>query len=78
MGTHVSVAEAKASFAGLVRRAQAGEKIIVTRNGKPVACIGPVPAPEPIEYGDLKGIYVADDLSLPEDIIEEFYGDRDK
>jgi prevent-host-death family protein len=75
---HVSIAEAKARFAALVNRARSGEKIIVTRNGKPVACLGPVPEPEPIEYGDLKGLYVAEDLSLPEDIIEEFYRDRDK
>ncbi len=74
----VSVAQAKAEFASLVTRAESGEKIIVTRNGRPVACLGPLPRPKPIKYGDLKGLYVADDLSLPEDIIEEFYRKRAK
>ena len=78
MGGPVSIAEAKAHFASLVGRAQAGEKIIVTRNGKPVACLGPLPRAKPIKYGDLKGLYVADDLSLPEDLIESFYGKREK
>lgn len=43
MGDSVSVAQAKARFAALVARAEAGEKIVMTRNGRPVACLGPVP-----------------------------------
>ena len=78
MSGPVSIAEAKAHFASLVGRAQAGEKIIVTRNGKPVACLGPLPKAKPIKYGDLKGLYIADDLSLPEDLIDEFYRSRKK
>jgi prevent-host-death family protein len=68
----VSVAQAKARFAALVSRAEAGERIVVTRNGRPVACLGPLPANRPVEYGDLRGIFLADDLSLPEDIVSDF------
>jgi prevent-host-death family protein len=72
MNSEVSIARAKAGFAALVARAEAGEQIIVTRNGRPVACLGPLPAKKPIVYGDLRGLWVADDLSLPEDILDDF------
>ena len=73
MVAEVSIAKAKAGFAALVARAEAGEQIIVTRNGRPVACLGPPPARKPIVFGDLRGLWVSDDLSLPEDIIDDFY-----
>ncbi len=72
MSTMVSVAQAKARFAALVTRAEAGERIVVTRNGRPVACLGPLPEESPIKYGDLEGIFLAEDLSLPEDVIRDF------
>jgi len=34
MSTEVSIAQAKSGFAALVARAEAGERIIVTRNGR--------------------------------------------
>jgi prevent-host-death family protein len=72
--SEVSIAEAKAKFAALVSRAEAGEEIVVTRNGRPVACLGPLPAKKPIVYGDLAHLGpLPDDLSLPEDVIEDFY-----
>jgi prevent-host-death family protein len=76
MAGQISIAEAKARFASLVDRAAAGEKIIVTRNGKPVACLGPLPKPEPVVFGDLEGLFLAEDLSIPEEIIDEFYRKR--
>ena len=72
MSAYVSVAQAKASFAALIARAEAGEKIVVTRNGRPVACLGPLTPYRPIRYGDLRGTPLADDLSLPEDLISDF------
>jgi antitoxin (DNA-binding transcriptional repressor) of toxin-antitoxin stability system len=66
----ISVARAKAQFAALVSRAEAGERIIVTRNRKAVACLGPLSSKRPIGYGDLSHLWLADDLSLPEDIID--------
>jgi prevent-host-death family protein len=73
MSGEVSIAKAKAGFAALVARAEKGEQIVVTRNGRPVACLGPLPAKKPIVFGDLRGLWVADDLSLPEDVIDDFY-----
>ena len=72
MSAYVSVAQAKAGFAALIARAEAGEKIVVTRNGRPVACLGPLTPYRPIRYGDLRGTPLADDLSLPEGVISDF------
>ena len=76
MGSRVSVVQAKAELASLVRRAEAGERIIIVRADKPVVCLGPISKPEPVEYGDLRGVYLAADLSIPEEIIDEFYRKR--
>jgi prevent-host-death family protein len=72
MSTEVSIAKAKAEFAALVARAEGGERIVVTRNGRPVACLGPLPVKKPIVYGDLRGLWLAEDLSLPEEILDDF------
>jgi prevent-host-death family protein len=72
MSAEVSVAQAKARFAALVARAEKGEHIVVTRNGRPVACLGPMPQHRPMRYGDLAHLWIADDLSLPEEIIAAF------
>ena len=71
MSTHISIAQAKASFAALVAKAEAGEDVIVTRNGRPVARLVPM-AKEPLAYGDLQGLFLAEDLSLPEDVVTAF------
>lgn len=74
----ISVAKAKAEFAALVSRAEAGERITVTRNGKPVACLGPLPEKRPISYGDLAHLAPlfqslgVEDLSLPDEVVEDF------
>lgn len=47
----VSVAEAKAKFAEMLDRAAAGEEIIVTRSGKPVARLMPLAESEPRPFG---------------------------
>ncbi len=69
--TQISIARAKAEFAALVSRAEAGEDIIVTRNGKPVARLTAL-IERPVVYDDLAGLRIDDDLSLPESVIEEF------
>ena len=74
MSAPVSIARAKAGFAALVARAEAGEQIVVTRYGRPVACLGPLPAKQPIVYGDLAHLGpLPEDLSLPDDVIDDFY-----
>jgi prevent-host-death family protein len=71
MGTHISIAQAKAEFASLISRAEAGEDIIVTRNGRPVARLSQIASPS-LEYGDLIGLAFSDDLSLPDHVIASF------
>jgi prevent-host-death family protein len=72
LSAQVSIAQAKAQFAAFVARAEAGETIVVTRNGRPVACLGPLPNDRPIKYGDLRGTFLAQDLSLPADVAADF------
>jgi prevent-host-death family protein len=72
LDTTVSVAQAKSRFAALVARAEAGERIIVTRSGRAVACLGPLPRRRPIEYGELRGAFLAEELTLPEEVIRDF------
>jgi prevent-host-death family protein len=69
--TQISIAQAKAEFAALVSRAEAGEEIIVTRNGRPVARLTAL-TEKPVVYGDLAGLRVDDDLSLPEGLVDAF------
>ena len=71
MSIAVSIAQAKAEFAALVARSEAGEEIIVTRNGRPVARLCGL-GPRAVTYGDLAGLRVDDDLSLPDDVINDF------
>ena len=68
----MSVAQAKSRFAAFVARAEAGETIVVTRNGRAVACLGPLPGRQPIKYGELRGVFLADDLTIPEEVIQDF------
>lgn len=78
MPDEISIAQAKAGFAALVARAEAGEQIVVTRNGQPVACLGPLPQTKLPVYGDLRGLWVADDLwpednfALPQGVLDDF------
>jgi prevent-host-death family protein len=72
LSTTVSVALAKSQFAALIARAEAGETIVVTRNGRAVACLGPLPGRQPIKYGELNGLFLSDDLTIPEEVIRDF------
>lgn len=40
----ISIAEARNRFTQLIRAAEEGEPVVITRNGKPVAQIAPLPA----------------------------------
>lgn len=72
LSTTVSVAQAKSQFAALVARAEAGERIVVTRSGRAVACLGPFPRRQPIKYGELSSVLLSEDLTIPEDVIRGF------
>lgn len=68
--------EAKTKLSQLVERAQSGEDVVITRNGRPVARLVPVPPPD--SFLALRGtwrgqIRIADDFDeLPDDVAEAF------
>lgn len=49
---NVPISEAKAKFAELIRRVEAGESVVLTRNGKPVARLSE--AKDAIDPGKLR------------------------
>ena len=68
--------EAKTQLSRLVERAIAGEDVVITRSGKPVARIVPVQDQSSLAaaWGIWKGkVWMADDFDeLPDDIAEAF------
>jgi prevent-host-death family protein len=68
--------EAKTKLSQLVERAEAGEEIVISRRGTPVARIVPVGARSALD--SVRGLWrgqvrIADDFDeLPEDIAESF------
>jgi prevent-host-death family protein len=68
--------EAKTTLSQLVERAEAGEEIVIARNGTPVVRLVPVAQTSSLSsvYGALGGrIEFADDFDeLPDDIAEAF------
>jgi len=74
--SQVGMHEAKTKLSQLVERAQAGEEIVIARNGKPVARLVPV-APAN-SFASIRGIWkgqvhIADDFDeLPDDIADAF------
>ena len=74
----IDIRQAKAQLSRLVERAKAGEEIIISRDGKPVARLVPLsPARAPRKPGLLKGkIRIGKDFDspLPEDVLAGFEG----
>ena len=72
----VGMHEAKTTLSKLVERAEAGEDIVIARNGKPVARLVPVASTNSLEAvrGALRGqIHLREDFDeLPDDIAEAF------
>ena len=52
----VGIAEAKNRFTQLIRAVEAGESVVITRNGVPVAQIAPPPpARRKVRFGSMRG-----------------------
>ena len=52
----VSIAEAKNKLPSLIRALEAGEQIVITRNGRPVAQLAPPPpGRRPVRFGAMRG-----------------------
>lgn len=71
MAKTVTIHEAKTQFSKLVRRAEAGEEIVVRRGNEPVARIMPLEKRGGVRgFGSMKGeIRIADDFDEP---LEDF------
>ncbi len=76
----VNVYQAKTQLSRLLDRAEAGEEIIITRNGRPVARLAPLrPARKPRKLGSLRGkirMRADFDAPLPQDLLAAFEGKR--
>jgi prevent-host-death family protein len=73
----VNVHEAKSHLSRLLDEAEAGEEIIIARNGKPAVRLVPVVDDGPVIIGMLKGkLSVPDDFNdpLPDDLLDLFEG----
>ncbi len=74
----INIYEAKTRLSQLVDQAAAGEDVIVSRNGKPVARITQLAAPRPkVRFGLLAGkVLIADDFDapLPDEVLAGFEG----
>ena len=70
----ITDSQAKSHFAELLKRAEAGERIVVTRHGKPVACLEGIKTPKILpRIGALKGqIEIADDFDEPLEAFDEY------
>ncbi|MFH1529280.1 MAG: type II toxin-antitoxin system Phd/YefM family antitoxin [Pseudomonadota bacterium] len=75
--TQVNIHDAKTHFSKLLKRIEAGEEVIIARDGKPVAKLVPLDgAPKRRQFGLDKGkMWIAEDFDapLPDDLLAEFY-----
>lgn len=70
----IAIAEAKAQFADLIRRAEAGEEIELTRYGRPVARLTASPRRANSLIGCAKGqVRVPDDINEGDDQVAQLF-----
>jgi prevent-host-death family protein len=70
--TTVSVYEAKTQLSRILRRVEAGEEIVIARDGKPIARLVGVERAKARRYGAGKGaVWIADDFNEPDDEASE-------
>ena len=72
----VDIHEVKTRLSQLVKRAEAGEEIVITRAGRPVAQLGPITSRK---LGLLDGSFrIPDDFNtpLPKEVLAAFLGSR--
>lgn len=73
MPVAVNMHKAKSSLSQLVKRAEAGEDVIIARNGKPVARLTRIQVEKPkLPWGALKGGWIADDFDAPLDVMKDY------
>ena len=64
MATTVNVQEAKTRLSDLLKRVEAGEEVVIARNGTPIAELRAVRRPEFV-FGGFPDVVVADDFFEP-------------
>ena len=71
----IAIAEAKAKFAELIRKVEAGVPVVITRHGRPVAELRlPAPGPKIQLIGAMKGQFmIPDDINLGDAEIREMF-----
>jgi prevent-host-death family protein len=77
MGITVNIHEAKTHLSRLLERVAAGEHVVISKAGKPVADLIPHQR-QPVRFGGMKGQLHYDDAAFAEtdpDIQQMFYGD---
>lgn len=73
---HYTVHEARSHLSRLLRRAEAGEEIVITRSGQPVARLTPVYESRR-NFGQDRGRFVVPDdfdAALEDDLLRDFEG----
>jgi prevent-host-death family protein len=77
---HVNIYAAKTHLSRLIDQVNAGEEIVITRHGRPVARLVPASEAQPRKPGLLegKGCWIADNFDdpLPDDLLDLFEGKR--
>ena len=70
----INIYQAKAQFSKLIELVQAGEKVIISKNNKPVAMLEPIPsAGKKRTLGTAKGqISMTPDFNAPLDDFREY------
>ena len=71
----VGVHEAKTHLSRLLRRVAAGEEIVITSGGRPVARLVPIDSPPARQFGFDRGVLVVPDdfdAPLPEGVLDGF------
>lgn len=77
MGITVNIHEAKTHLSRLLEQVAAGERVVISKAGAPVADLVPHQRP-PVRFGGMKGQLHYDDSAFAEpdpDIQRMFYGD---
>ena len=72
----VNIHEAKTHLSKLLRHVAAGEQIVISRAGKPVARIVPVGTPPRRRFGMDRGVFAVPedfDSPLPDDVLDGFH-----
>jgi prevent-host-death family protein len=75
MAMEINLYAAKTHLSRLIDQVNAGEEIVITRHGRPIARLVPAETAKPRKLGTLKGkIWMSEDFDapLPDDMLELF------